>query len=134
MAIQTNKTLAIGNTLFGGKNGTVTGQRYNFSETEQPVGIWIDGSTIYQKTYTGTTPSSGSGFTQLATLPSGFDKLIDIEMFANNSTYGQFVANYASSDLLVKTQNDKIYVTVGTYFKSKEYWLTIRYTKTQSEQ
>ena len=102
---------------------------FDYSETEKVVGTWVDGSDIYQKTYIGTFPSTGTGFLKIADLDSSFDKLINYELVADLPSYGQYPFSY-KSDATFKVQNYGAYATLGTEFKGKDFRLTLRYTKT----
>jgi len=126
MAIQTNRTLAIGSNVISPTN-TLTGSLI-YSETEQVVGTWIDGSPVHQKSFTGTLGSSTSGWNEIADLGSDSDKVVGLELYAYLPSYGQFVANYKSG-LFVKILDHKVMVGVDSDFKSKDFWLTVRYTK-----
>jgi hypothetical protein len=105
---------------------------YDYSETEKVVGTWIDGTSVYQRTYTGTLPASGTGWLKFLDLDSSFDKLINYEMVAILPSYGQFPLPY-KTDATFKIQNLAAYVTLGSDFKGKNYRLTLRYTKVVGE-
>jgi hypothetical protein len=111
---------------------------HNYSTTEQVVGTWIDGSTLYEKTIKKQNISSASSSTVL--IPSseltGMN-IIEIDgsyvSRTSNSTYA--INAYINSDTITATwlAEDNIYYwlywgATDTY----DAYITIRYTKTST--
>ena len=106
----------------------------DYSETEQDTGLkWIDGKTVYQKTFkqliTGL-PSSG-----LYTIPhniSNMETVISIDGVINHSSVVPYGETFPSKDntmgrVSVKAQNIEIGATSG--WADYIFIITIRYTK-----
>lgn len=109
----------------------------DYSTSEKVIGTWIDGSTLYQRTYTGTIPSSGSdvvlfsvsgmyikdatGFCLWKSGSSNYYKLPSRSVYNGNITdCGLYVYNN-NMQLYVQDQNSYIY--------GKSYYITVKYTK-----
>ena len=115
----------------------------DYSTTEKIVGTWIDGKTIYQRTFTGTLGSNGAsnlitsfsskcikyfGFQHGASGSASFDVVVPcINSYAdsNNScvSYGSIV--YVENSNLT-------YKVIGknfSMFANQPYYITVQYTK-----
>lgn len=110
----------------------------NYSTEEQIIGTWIDGSTLYQKTYTGTfasnnTTSSAIDFIDVSSL--NIKDLIELNMILYSETLGQSLKTpfyLASNNLAYPWYNvidNNIGAFVGTVAGSGTYKLTIQYIK-----
>lgn len=98
----------------------------HYSTTEQVVGTWVDGSTLYEKTYTGLSVDMRNANTWYDTglLSSGIDTFVAGEMIdSNNQSYPVNVAFMSS--------NTKIGISCGMANRTGVI-LTIRYTKASS--
>ena len=115
----------------------VIGVKYNkakqsYSTEEQIVGTWIDGKPLYQKTITGTMPSTTGTFTkhyidvenmEMAYVYDGYCKYSD-------SAYAPMgYTNYYSFDVSITDSCVTINNSQSQYL-SKPFVCTIRYTKT----
>ena len=102
-----------------------------YSTEEQIVGEWIDGKTLYQRTYTGTLPSaSGSGSAQKV---SGtlFSFAYDIVNFRSVMylTSGA-VAEGNSAEGIIYHNNGNVGVNYpGSAYDKATYYITLQYTK-----
>ena len=118
-----------------------------YSTSEEVVGTWYNGKPIYQKTFTGTTPSSGSG-----TFPSNsnavnvsigarIDEVISIEGAAAGGsgvvspansavTANRYFTVWVLDDTFSTPSMANTYgVAVGSSVVSVPYQVTIKYTK-----
>lgn len=99
----------------------------NYSTDEQDSGLkWIDGSTIYQKTYTGTAAGD-------VLLESNYpNKLIDAKGFVQTSTKGVLYGGtgYATNwKLALQIINGDLYILCGSELAGGTYGVTLFYTK-----
>ena len=116
----------------------------HYSENEQVVGTWVDGSTIYEKTvYISALPVSNNpaSATQYAHNISNINEIVDFEAIATwpsgltaKMPYAQIsnggLGTSGSLDITVDTTN--IIIRVGTDRRSLHAYVTIRYTKSTS--
>ena len=101
-----------------------------YSTSEQVIGTWVGGATLYQRTFTGTTSSSATE-TQVSTWTNSYI----IREF--KGTYTQSTGVYvpicymvSTSDWMVPyTENGKLWVGYSASNKGKAYYLTVIYTK-----
>lgn len=106
----------------------------DYSTDEKVVGSWIDGSTIYQRTFTGTTSSTAYTEATIGTL-SSVDKVINlfgIVVSSNMKLPIEFVyqSNASSSNTIgCFILGEKIQVITSNY-TNKTCYVTIQYTKT----
>ena len=127
----------------------------DYTTEEKVVGQWIDGKSIYQRTFTGTMPSTfqTSGTMVDVSVISNIDKMIDVRGFIEtkyNSEYGILPIGYTNVDLNssnVWTNGYTVYayLTKGTststlsivtkgptatlIMNTRPYYLTVQYTK-----
>ena len=92
------ETVTVGNTTYEIEKDTVITPTY-FSTVEQEVGKWIDGSTIYETTYTGLNKSiADNSWVNVVPIPSGLTKLIDARYLTTdivlNSTETRVLSGY----------------------------------------
>ena len=106
----------------------------NYSTSEQAIGTWLDGKTLFQRTYTGTT-SASLGNTTIGNYTSTY-KVKKIEAFISTSTalvpVAYCITSSTATDGAIRTWADG--GTVGftikdNNFVSKSGWITIQYTK-----
>lgn len=122
---------------FGSGGGSNT---HNYSTSEQVVGTWIDGSTIYEKTYTIPNLSSNYSQVDLGLLTSSINLIWIHEGFGFNAPYGTGnVMPYSDSSAagemgiigyIVKNNNTVEYhYRAGSYIENGTAYITFRYTK-----
>lgn len=101
-----------------------------YSTTERRVATWVDGKPLYQKTFTGTSPSNeGEVATNLTNIDMVFVKEAII---AGSSGYTMNIA-YQDNYVDVKSDGTMIYFSYNpgsNVFKSRPYNITLCYTKT----
>lgn len=104
-----------------------------YSTTETPIGIWIDGKTIYRTVFTGTTPSANNGV--IIQIPNG-DEVVNLYGFVNSwktnrvpinsfSTTGDFVRVFPDTTAPIKI----LFNSVSAYFNIP-FKIVVEYTKT----
>ena len=113
---------------FGGSNG------HNYSTTEQVVGTWIDGSTLYEKTYTYSFTASSSDYEyNIATLSSEINpQSIETNAFHRNGILFKEVI-YPPGDIYCRYAINNNVLSVRAFNSSGctfDGTVTIRYTKT----
>ena len=114
-------------TVAGDPNGHV------YSTEEHVVGRWINGKPLYEKTITGTTPSASG---EVSTGLSGISEVFLKDAFIkNNAGYTTNISYFSdtsyNASACVKTDGTTIYFVLGAAeFKSRPFYVTIRYTKT----
>lgn len=122
----------------------------NYSTTEQDTGLkWIDGKTIYQKTFTGTTPASSSNNTSLFVandifyqeIGASIDNCISINGFLTLASGRQlhlregtkakeWFVGWATNNTHSTTPNTiRLAVGAETTYQSRPYSVTVQYTK-----
>lgn len=125
----------------GGGSGST---EHNYSTTEQAVGTWIDGSTIYEKTiHKSNSQSTFVDFEDIETIPNT-NEMLSIEFIAKrelqNNEYlyytgcGSVMPEY-SNDYKISTRfyNSNLqYYIAGYGTQITDLWITIRYTKTSA--
>jgi hypothetical protein len=112
----------------------------NYSTTEQEIGTWIDGKKLYQKTFTGSMPTTGSSYNiDISTL--GVDTVYDMSgmiecvggvLFALNRTNSssEYIATIITYDSNIS--NKRINISWGSgvsFLSTSKYYVTIKYTK-----
>lgn len=120
----------------GGGGGSSS---HNYSTNEQAIGTWIDGSTVYEKTVTFTTPSS-SGYTQqsLGLASANISKIWIFDGFAMKNgefvTIGSYVSSPGSEEFVGFVYKGSTNVTfdyrVGSAIYQATAYVVVRYTKT----
>lgn len=100
------------------QDGIISSNDLNYSTTEQDTKtLWIDGSTIYQKTYDVNVSCTGGQWNEVANVPPHIQKLI--HSFAENDSYA------CNPD--VKIDGGRFYIYPINSFTLKT--LTVYYTK-----
>lgn len=120
-------------TSVNGMTGDVTveggGGGPDYSTEEQDTGLkWIDGRTVYQKTYHGTA-SGGQNYT---IFQAGFSS--DNELIGFEGWYGEYSVPFYSSgtfnSYLTSTYNGTaLAILYGSSYRGKTYTVTVRYVK-----
>lgn len=111
------------------------GGEINYYTDEVCIGTWIDGKPLYQKTYSGTTPSTANINTNIV-VDSIFTNInvVDfkgIVLFAD--AYVQINDDLVTNDhvrVWVSGDNSSIRCNVGSNAISKSIYITLQYTKT----
>ena len=103
-----------------------------YTTTEQDTGKkWIDGKTIYQKTITGTTAASAG----INNLVENIDSFVDVSGYVITDAAGTqlstpFFVNGSNFIAFYKTDAGNLALVVsGTTLTSKDYVVTVQYTK-----
>ena len=113
----------------------------HYSTNEQVVGTWIDGKTLYEKTYKFTAPSGATAGTTLTSVADlSIDYVASLQAIAINPTTHRtwpLSSNYSNGGGIVilsgNDNNDNIeYRCYNDTFAGYELIVTIRYTKTSS--
>lgn len=108
------------------------GGGHNYSTTEQVVGTWIDGKTLYEKTIAVTQKSSYEAFVSLSDL--NIDTLFVENAYMKGDSNGNIVpVTYfvTSGDKFMyyyNRANDRLIIQTSSWEGSG--YITIRYTKT----
>lgn len=115
----------------------------NYSTTEKEIGTWIDGKKLYQKTFTGSMPTTGNSHNiDISTL--GVDTVYDVSgmieyvngvLFAINRTNSssEYIATIITYDSNIS--NKRINISWGSgvsFLSTSKYHITIKYTKSSS--
>lgn len=122
---------AINEIAAGGGGGG--GSSHNYSTTEQIVGTWIDGSTLYEKTIPIT---QGSTETHVSLSDLDIDTFFAVSAFIIHSGNGDtvpltyYTTGSDKSMLYYNRTNKRLVVQGGTWTGSG--YVTIRYTKSSS--
>lgn len=111
----------------GVKYGSGSGSSHNYSTTEQVVGTWIDGSTIYEQSFAITNRNISTGWQVLINSIS-IDKLISGEV----SISGDGGYDYTWNSLYYNNGNIAVYNGLGGAIQSANGYVTIRYTKSST--
>ena len=120
----------------GSATWTPEGQlAHHYSTSEKIVGTWIDGSTVYERTFNIGSMTAGSDKRVSASL--SIDKIIDISGNAHSTNYNQWVkinfphqniAAYIVTAVYIESSQE-INVHTGTDFTLDECYITLQYTK-----
>ena len=106
---------------------------HKYSTDEQVIGEWIDGSKIYQKTITGTTPSTAQSEGHFNTnVTNGSHARVVNGFFESSAGYGVPCNYYAASNNygFTRVTSDATKITMNTTLTSRPFYVTIQYTKT----
>ena len=112
------------------KNGAVSGG-HAYSTTEQVVGTWIDGSPVYEKSFSQVLGSSPTTITHGI---SNIDKVVDIQQVVYNPT------TYANKPIVPSSSGFTSMFITNTLISGdnssadvdKIWLITLRYTKTST--
>jgi hypothetical protein len=128
------KAILNGQTIFGnvalGQGGS---NMHDYSTDEQVVGTWIDGSTVYEKTFYSPLPTSGGGQSVIIVHGiSNLDKVIE-RSISNVVAVGSSAGTDSSSQYYTSiTSIDATNITYRTTIDGANRYVIIvlRYTKT----
>lgn len=136
-ATDTLNKLQVDGTIYGVSGGGSA--THNYSTTEQVVGTWIDGKTLYEKTVSFTTPSTNN-YTQqsLGLLTNDIDTIFVqsgyVSKGENVASWGAYASSVAPEQcvgfIYKGTTNISFDYRVGSSYYAGSSNLTIRYTKT----
>ena len=111
----------------------IIGDANNYSTSEKIVGKWIDGKPIYQKTFTGTTSATTSSDSVAGTI-ANFDTLVNSNgtiFLAGTWGVNQHSLPYDNViEYYIDTSNQVIIHKQNEIANTKQYMVTIQYTKT----
>ena len=116
--------------VLGGSGGSSSG--HNYSTTEQVVGTWIDGKTLYEKTIFGTTEQSVPE-TQVNHGINNLDTVVSIEGSIRCGTQYQTLFEHSrpSNEEFTRISDTVIsIVSTDGDWRGKPFHITLRYTKT----
>lgn len=127
-----------GNEIYGNVNIGSGGGGHAYSTTEQVVGTWIDGSTIYEKTlFISALPSTTGDWVNYPHGISNFGRAISLSGIAYNPNVSQqlnlphvSVAASNTANISVSVSDTNVAIVVGQDRSSWEAYITVRYTKT----
>ena len=116
------------------KSSSAVAQLQEYSTTEKRIGTWIDGSPLYQKTYTATSPSAINTSGDVVTLASNIHiKSIDAIMDTTSGTLlllNHYVSATDFASVWRTSVTGNLRMSVGsTSYTSQPVYITIRYTK-----
>ena len=118
------RMLINGNEIFGNVN-IGSGGGHTYSTSEQVVGTWIDGSTIYEITYELQTEVEVSylNWTSSGITLTNIGRVIGVDLLGTSNYQGGALANIQNDTLMVQTTRNS-----NAYAK----YIVLRYTKTLS--
>ena len=129
-ATDTLNKLQVDGTIYGVSGGGSSG--HNYSTTEQVVGTWVDGSTIYEKTIFGTTEQSAPE-TQVNHGINNLDTVVSIEGSIRCGTQYQTLFEHSrpSNEEFTRISDTVIsIVSTDGDWRGKPFHIILRYTKT----
>lgn len=104
--------------------------RFDYSTNEKAIGKWLDGTTLYEKTFTGTTASDTTA-TKIA--DTGSDTVIRAfsGLVGGVREINSYLDNLSNSVTWISSLNaNELYnIATGAIFQSKDYYVTVHYTK-----
>lgn len=104
-----------------------------YSTTEQPIGTWINGKTIYRKVLTGT---STSNTTSINVSSLNIEFPISMNIIIHNTNGNWVFGNYLqtsgsdSFNMYMHENFGTVYLRPGSSYAFGPYWLILEYTKT----
>lgn len=104
-----------------------------YSTEETPVGTWIDGKTIYRKTYNFTTPSAGPDHNIFSVEDLQIGTLLNIRGMVASTDRVTAISNYNGNNYYFNASlfNDNyIKASVTSSYAKKPAFIIIEYTKT----
>lgn len=136
---KTNNTMSIKEFASGDMDEIMTplpssASKYmNYSTEEQVVGQWIDGKTVYQKTFTGTSSATSGGNVTLGSI-SSYSKIIRCSgsVDLNNNMWAEipYTQDGTTGLCLPYISGNNVNVLVkGTDYISRPLYVTVQYTK-----
>ena len=113
------------------ENGAETTPMHNYSTTEHAIGKWIDGKTIYEKTWdVGSVTLNGSSFTDVTDISAdGIESIINVAGACDTNSGGTISWSGMCAYIPTNAQYVKMmsYRNSGT---STVRYITLQYTKT----
>jgi hypothetical protein len=107
-----------------------SGVSTQYSTTEQAVGTWIDGKTIYQKTFTGGSITSGMTSTVILDTLSYVDTIIEINGMLNDGLPTQtYFDNSQFCNLWFRNSSKELCIRAGSNYVGATLTYTLKYTK-----
>lgn len=91
---------------------TTLSERDNYSDTEQLVGKWVDGSNLYRRVYSKSATYSSTTIT-LGTLDTNCRVRFATAVFYNSNNANEYVMSNASSSIVHDGNNLNINTTAG---------------------
>lgn len=104
--------------------------RFDYSTNEKVVGKWLDGSALYEKTFTGTTAGDTTA-TKIADTGSNTTIRAFSGMVGGVREINSYLDNLSNSVTWISSLNaNELYnIATGAIFQSKDYYVTVKYTK-----
>ena len=112
----------------------------DYSTTEKAIGKWIDGKTLYQRTFTGTTPATDGMSYEVDLTALGIDKVVHfyggcewldgftMPVLFSQTTLSQ--AMFMTVWTMTNASDNHLYLIANTAtYNSRPYWVTLQYTK-----
>lgn len=112
----------------------------DYSTTEKAIGKWIDGKTLYQRTFTGTTPATDGMSYEVDLTALGIDKVVHfyggcewldgftMPVLFSQTTLSQ--AMFMTVWTMTNASDNHLYLIANTAtYHSRPYWVTLQYTK-----
>lgn len=124
--------IANADSRFNSEKWTLLGLYPVFSSNEVVIGTWVNGKTLYQKTYTATTPSTSNTFVKLFDLDATIGNIVNIETTSNNIIVGISDINsiVEIDPVKVVAFDGSVYCkTYGSQQENIRIYITIKYTK-----
>jgi microcystin-dependent protein len=104
-----------------------------YSTTEQAVGTWIDGKTIYQRTYTVTVGNAADSFFNTGINTSSMDTVIEIGGYITTNNLNMInINNYTDSTRYVGSlvsSSREVLLIYGASWVNATAIITLKYTK-----
>lgn len=119
------------------KNGAVAGGGHAYSTTEQVVGTWIDGSPVYEKSFSVTSPVENVPTNIIEITSLSVDDVVSLEGVINAPSNAIYIGN---TDWRMWTRmnwesTNKDYIAcniTNASYASQSLVVTIRYTKSST--
>ena len=117
--------------------GVYSALKHTYSTTEQVVGTWVDGSTLYEKSFVLTSPSSAGSEAVITTFSLDINLIISCDILLNSGNdfipigwqYGS--SSFAITNVFARCSKTTISMSVGvSAYTSCPVYATLRYTKT----
>lgn len=104
---------------------------HHYSTSEKIVGTWIDGSTVYERTWSGTCNSDN----ETLTISSDIKRIVNQDGGIDNSSYDSFISfgyggNGTDNVQIFRSSSTTIQIQNKYYASRSNYILTLQYTKT----
>ena len=104
-----------------------------YSTSEKIVGTWVDGSNLYQRTFTGTTSSNKTDLNITSFSSSWIVRKFDGSFVQSSGVVVPINYNFPDNNntdwMCPVTEGGYLKLYYGTNNYSKSYWLTVQYTK-----